>query len=974
MRESIAEWKRIEFGGIPIYIRPDAPDWFVPNRAADEALTRGLEQGGSLNAEGSIQSLLKRIDDSPVAEYQSRSDHLTLSALKECWLHITNRCNMECTHCMFQSSPLSRDELSPADRDAVLRQAYELGCRLYFFTGGEPFLAEGFIETIEKVLRPADTHAVILTNLSLLSAFRDKLHSFPHDRLHFQVSVDGIGSAHDALRGAGAFDRLLTDLGVLQTLGFPATLAVTVTQRNVDQMEEIIDFASQQRISNLHFLWLFKKGHADDNLFVEPDLIFPHLAAAQERAEKVGVKIDNIEIFRSQAFSCPGTRYDLSNAGWQSIAVGPEGNVYPTPALVYTEPMRCGHIKEGLRRIWEESPILNAVRRASLLESDVYRDNPFRYLIGGGDSDHSYVHSGRIVGGDPYTELYNSIVKWLIAREARDYDVAGHPAFRLKMGEKLGECPVEGGTVFLTHSNCVLSLPGEDIHTLVNQFYTKAAEGLAEDILNPVCYEEHLISHIPEEMRYRSYGCGSPVLEADVQPDETVVDLGSGTGMECFIAGRQTGPGGKVIGIDMGDAMLALAEKTKVSVAGALQYDNVAFKKAFLEDLPLEGQSVDLVISNCVLNLSPDKRRVFKEIFRVLKPGGRLLISDITYDADIPLDIKYNETLRGECIGGALRYQDLFGLLNDFGFSESKILKGYLYRTVQGYEFYSITYRAVKPAEGRQPVPYDFPDFRETMAAVSSEPTCGRFVAINPVEKPKSTNYVEDTHKAGCMVCGSELTYLDTDRDHTCHYCRRVKAANALCAKGHFVCDECHRSDAIEIIKQVCLNSREGDAVTLMQTIRSHPRFHIHGPEHHPMVPAVILAALRNAGVSITDGQITTAIQRGQSFSGGACAFLGCCGAAIGVGIVVSLLIGGNPYDGGKRQTVQRATSTALGDIASFKAARCCQRDSWLAIQAASRVLKEMGVSLSADKTISCDQYPQNKECIGQECPLWPSR
>jgi ubiquinone/menaquinone biosynthesis C-methylase UbiE len=137
------------------------------------------------------------------------------------------------------------------------------------------------------------------------------------------------------------------------------------------------------------------------------------------------------------------------------------------------------------------------------------------------------------------------------------------------------------------------------------------------------------------------------------------------------------------------------------------------------KNLPLDDQDIDLVISNCVLNLSSDKRRVFHEIFRVLKPNGRLVVSDITYDQNIPLEIKYNETLRGECIGGALSYLDLFGLLNDIGFSHSKIVKGYHYRTVKEYDFYSITYQAVKRPQDQPPVLYDFPDFSRILSTVT---------------------------------------------------------------------------------------------------------------------------------------------------------------------------------------------------------------------------------------------------------------
>ncbi len=967
---SMAAWQRVEFDNTPIYIHPEAPDWFVPNELADAALAKLLQQGkGSIE----LHHLLVRCNGTAAPAYSSRSDQLAIDHLKECWIHITNRCNMSCRHCMFTSAPQATDELTAESCERIVCASYDLGCRLYFFTGGEPFFSKAFLKSVRDILQRSDTHVVVLTNLSLISQAKEQLSDLPRERFHFQVSLDGLQHHHDDLRGANAFDRLCRNLGTLQKLGFPVTLATTVTRNTVSQMAEIVRFAAEQQISNVHFMWLFKKGNAKEAMFVEPGQIFPHLLAAYEAAEAAGVKIDNIESLRSQVFSCPGTRYDLSNAGWHSIAVGPDGFVYPTPALVYTPDMQCGHIREGLQQVWQNSPVLSAIRGASLNHSDAYRRNPFRYLIGGGDIDHSYVYSGQIAGGDPYVELYSDIAKWLISREAKRFDTNGYPALRLKMGEKLGDCPMEGGSIFFTHSNCVLSLPGHDTHTQVNQFYSSAAQDVKEDILNPICYAEDLIQHIPEKMRYRSYGCGSPVLEADVQQGETVVDLGSGTGIECFIAGKLVGPHGKVYGIDMGDAMLAAANKTKESVVANLRYDNIAFKKAFLEELPLEDRFVDLVISNCVLNLSPDKRRVFHEIFRVLKPGGRLMISDITYDDDIPLEIKYNETLRGECIGGALRYQDLFGLMNDVGFSDSKIVKGYPYRTVKGYEFFSATYQAAKPLADAPVVLYDFPDFESTMAAVASEPTCACFQA--PVEKPLVLIPTLTPHRSGCLVCGEALVYFQTDKNKSCHYCGETGPANAQCTNGHFVCDACHRGDAVEIIKQVCLHTQEQDPLVLMQTIRSHPTFHVHGPEHHALVPAVLLAAIRNNGHLVSDDQILTGIQRGQTIAGGACAFLGACGAAIGVGIAFSVLTGATPYDGEKRQAAQRVTQKTLERIASYTAPRCCQRDSWLALQVAAEFIKEtFGVTLKLDDTFFCQQFAQNKECIHDQCPLWPKR
>ncbi len=237
---------------------------------------------------------------------------------------------------------------------------------------------------------------------------------------------------------------------------------------------------------------------------------------------------------------------------------------------------------------------------------------------------------------------------------------------------------------------------------------------------------------------------------------------------------------------------------------------------------------------------------------------------------------------------------------------------------------------------------------------------------------PASAETVEP-YRTDCMVCGAALVYFETEHDCACHYCGQTRPANAACVNGHYVCDRCHSADAVEIIQSVCLHSQQTDPVSLMQTLRSHPHFHIHGPEHHAMLPAVILAALRNNGQAITNKQITTAIQRGQTIGGGACAFFGACGAAIGAGIAMSVLLGATPYLGEKRQSAQQATLAALARIASFDAPRCCQRDCWLALKETAALIHEYTGRRMDVRPFACEQFLKNKECIRAQCPLWPA-
>jgi MoaA/NifB/PqqE/SkfB family radical SAM enzyme/ubiquinone/menaquinone biosynthesis C-methylase UbiE len=965
-------WFRIVENDTPVYIQPEIPDWFVPNKIADEALQRS-ESVKDLPVP--IQGISTRLHVVPQPHATDRDKKLSLKHLKECWIHISNRCNLACTHCMFKSSPRATEELSDAESSTIIIQALALGCKIFYFTGGEPLMSKAFFKRAEDILKFSDTHVVVLTNGAFFTSKMDKLREMPLDRLHFQVSVDGLEKSHDEIRGKSAYKNLEKNIKAAIDSELLLTLSMVVTKKNVSEMKDVVRFAANHGVFNLHYLWVFNKGNANNDMFIEPEDIFPHLIEAQKVAQLNRVSIDNIEILRSQILSCPGTRYDLSNAGWQSLAVGPDGCIYPTPALVYSEEYKCGHIKEGLENIWHNSAVLNHMRSVSL-NSDGENTSPYRYLLGGGDIDHSIIHSGSLVGGDPYIPLYNKIIAWLISEEAALFNTVTHAAIQLKMGDKLGECPLEGAELFFTHSNCVLSLPGSDTHSMVNRFYSKAAQNTNEDIINPVCYDESLISHIPEDKRFRGYGCGSPVSDAALKTNENFVDLGSGTGIECFIAAKQVGAKGNITGIDMSEKMLSLAENTKLSVVENMGYANIEFKKAYLEKIPVSDNSVDAVVSNCVINLSPDKRTVFKEVLRILKPGGRLIVSDITYEEEIPLDIKYNETLRGECIGGALCYTDLFGILNDTGFSDSKILNGYKYREVKGYQFYSMTYIAYKPLADSPPVFHELKNFQTIMNEVEIEPACSCFITPEQNQTLASLQSLQtDKYKSGCMVCGEKLVYTKTDNHVTCYYCHQLKLSNAACENNHFVCDACHGADAAEVIKTVCLGTKEKDAVAIMDTIRSHPCFRIHGPEHHAMLPAVILAALRNNGNEITDEQILTAIKRGQAVPGGSCAFMGVCGAATGAGIAVSILLEATPYEGGNRQIAQQISHQVLGEIASYNAPRCCQRDCWTALKKLSSLLKEkMGKKLMLNDNMVCTQFKQNKECIYKECPFWPKQ
>src|SRR5258708_1583290 len=182
-------------------------------------------------------------------------------------------------------------------------------------------------------------------------------------------------------------------------------------------------------------------------------------------------------------------------------------------------------------------------------------------------------------------------------------------------------------------------------------------------------YGEGETSAVPEMALRASLGCGNPTALAKLEPGETVLDLGSGGGIDVLLSARRVGPTGKAYGLDMTDEMLALAEQNKRKSG----LTNVEFLKGEIENIPLPDESVDVIISNCVINLSGDKDRVLKEAFRVLKPGGRFAVSDVVVRGNVPAAIKTSMELWIGCVAGALEERGFLNLLREVGFAKPSI-------------------------------------------------------------------------------------------------------------------------------------------------------------------------------------------------------------------------------------------------------------------------------------------------------------
>jgi SAM-dependent methyltransferase len=213
---------------------------------------------------------------------------------------------------------------------------------------------------------------------------------------------------------------------------------------------------------------------------------------------------------------------------------------------------------------------------------------------------------------------------------------------------------------------------------------------------DPTKAQSVLIGYDPDELdnlpdgANLGLGCGNPVGLAELEEGMTVVDLGSGAGIDCFLAAQRVGPTGHVIGVDMTPEML---EKARAN-ATADGFENVEFRKGFIEELPVDDSSVDVIISNCVINLSPEKEKVFADAYRVLKPGGRLMVSDIVLLGELPEEVKNSIYDYVACVAGASMKDDYLRMIRDAGFESVEVVSE---ETFSGYPgVSSVKVRAIK--------------------------------------------------------------------------------------------------------------------------------------------------------------------------------------------------------------------------------------------------------------------------------------
>ncbi|MEK7703070.1 MAG: PqqD family peptide modification chaperone [Nitrospirota bacterium] len=726
----------IQKEGIALLIDPEHPHWMATNDqgAAILSLIDGKKKMGDIVADYKkqyqtdwakawldCQTFLqdaKRsgfISDVPFtrAPYPGRSHVISPNHLSELWLHVTNACNLSCTHCLVSSSPTGIAGEPIAFWKKTIDQAIALGTHRFYITGGEPFLRADIFEMIDAILPKAEL--VILTNAIPLKGEKLKrLSLLDHNRLKLQISLDGpTADLNDPIRGAGSFEATLRGIKEAIGAGFSPTLTTVVTKRNCNALPEMVSLASKIGMKNIHFLLGHARGRAEesDDLASPPNEILLGLfLRVNAKAKEAGITFDNIEALKGRLLGQSGVKSDLMNIAYESLCVYADGTVYPSAAMAGIPQLKMGTLYEkSLSEIWKNAKIAQEIRLASVQNKTKCKDCYLKYLCGGGDLEHSYIHSGSFLGEDPFSSFHEKLILELLFMNAKEKTGSknksgfNRPIVIAAMGEDafedkktVGYQMTGGFSVALSKSSCVLSVEMERTRKIVRDFYSDAAETAQPSLCCTGGYVREDTAHIPKGALDISYGCGSPVPFARIVPGETVVDLGSGGGIDCFVMAKMVGREGRVYGIDMTDAMLKKANAFKSEVALNLGYDVVDFRKGYLEAVPLADASANVILSNCVINLSPSKPTVMKEIWRILKDFGRVIISDIVSEKPLSSSMKSNPRLWGECVSGALTEEQYLAELERAGFYGLSIVKKDFWREIEGNRVYSVVITGFK--------------------------------------------------------------------------------------------------------------------------------------------------------------------------------------------------------------------------------------------------------------------------------------
>jgi radical SAM protein with 4Fe4S-binding SPASM domain len=751
-----------EKDGIHLIIDPNSPNWISVNHVGTEILKlcdgrrtlsevrnaiSGKYSGAAVDADKIFSEVtdfvnaagtLEFISENPFprCDYKGRSHAIGPDKLDELWIYTTLSCNLRCRHCLVSAGKELEKELGTDEIKRIVDEAVELGVKRFYITGGEPFIKENIFEIIHYITARKERELIILSNATLFDEAKiESLKKLKGPRLVIQVSLEGpTAEIHDKLRGKGSFDRAVEGIKSLVGIGIVPIVSTAVSQFNADHIEETSRFISKLGVKDHHILWMHAKGRGASNvdkLYVAPEKITEIMRDVRKLYEEHDIIVDNEESLKARIRYKRGRKNDLCNNCYEKICVNADGHVYPCGSLNGDSAFDAGSVRErSLKDIWLNSEVMRCGRENSIMNKAGCVSCYLRFFCGGGCTSHSYYASevdagkGSISAADPYCATYGALyedILWDLASEGvtnaseRGYAApVVYNAMDSKLPPYLSNAVSsidDRHEVGCYHCSCVLSVDVEDDENvckpeikgqITERVKKKFGEVAYDPEINYYCptgYDPKDLEHIPTEVLEVSYGCGNPAALAAIREGETILDLGSGAGIDCFIAAKKLGSRGRVIGVDMTDEMIEKATESARKVAEVLGYNVVEFRKGNIMELPADDNSVDLVISNCVINLTEEKAKVLNDIHRVLKPSGRFVISDIVSDKPVPGYMKRDKELWGACLSGALTDSRFIEVARNAGFPDVELTRNYLYKKVEYLNFYSVTLKGSKPAQ-----------------------------------------------------------------------------------------------------------------------------------------------------------------------------------------------------------------------------------------------------------------------------------
>lgn len=232
----------------------------------------------------------------------------------------------------------------------------------------------------------------------------------------------------------------------------------------------------------------------------------------------------------------------------------------------------------------------------------------------------------------------------------------------------------------------------------------------------------------------------------------------------------------------------------------------------------------------------------------------------------------------------------------------------------------------------------------------------------------------ETERRGACLICGADLVYFQEAKEMTCVFCGKRELSHASCKDGHYVCDACHARKGIEAVMRECRTTKSRNPIEIMQKTMADPYIYMHGPEHHVMAGAALLAAYHNSGGEVDlDWALAEMKERGGQVPGGVCGFWGCCGAGVSTGIYMSIITKATPLSGKSWGLSNRMTSRALNAIGEIGGPRCCKRDTFTAVKEAVQMTKEeLGIEMELPEKIECGFHVENQQCLRGKCPYHP--